>query len=73
MVQIKQTFFFFLLTFLLQSCFKGKSVDLIVHNAVIHTMQDNGILYEAMAIKDGEIVEIGPDRQILNKYTSTEE
>ena len=73
MVHIKQTIFFFLLAFILHSCFKGKSVDLIVHNASIHTMQENEIVYEAMAIKDGKILEIGPERQILNKYSSKEE
>ncbi|MCO5260432.1 MAG: amidohydrolase [Crocinitomicaceae bacterium] len=49
---------------------KGQRVDLIVHNAVIHSMDENLTMYEAMAIKDGKIVELGPERQILNKYSS---
>ncbi|NBR16213.1 MAG: amidohydrolase, partial [Crocinitomicaceae bacterium] len=52
---------------------KGKKVDLIVHNAQIHTMDDNNQVHEAMAIKDGKIVEVGPERQILNKYKCDEE
>lgn len=52
------------------SCFKGKSVDLIIHNARIHVMNDKMDIAEAIAIKDGEIVEVGPERQILNKYTA---
>ncbi len=55
------------------SCMKGKKVDLIVHNAQIHTMDDNNQVHEAMAIKDGKIVEVGPERQILNKYKCDEE
>lgn len=55
------------------SCMKGKSVDLIVRNAKIHTMDEADHEYEAMAIKDGKIVELGPERQILNKYSSDEE
>ncbi len=51
---------------------KSKKVDLIVHNAVIHCMDDNTITEEAMAIKDGIIVEVGPERQILNKYRTDE-
>lgn len=47
---------------------KGIKVDLIVHNARIHTMDEAGSIMEAMAISDGKIVEIGPERQILNKY-----
>ena len=54
------------------SCMKGEKVDLIVHNAVIHTLNGTWDVEEAMAIKDGKIVELGPERQILNKYHSTE-
>ncbi len=66
-------FCFFLLLLLLNSCYKGKSVDLIVHNAKIHTMDDANGVFDAMAIKDGKIVEVGPERQILNRYSSEEE
>ena len=57
---------------LLSSCYKGQSVDLIVHNARIHTMNEQNEVYQAMAIKDGKIVEVGPDRQIQNKYAADE-
>lgn len=60
-------------TALLSGCFKGKKVDLIIHNARIHTLNDADAIFEAIAIKDGKIVEIGAERQILNRYTSTEE
>lgn len=59
--------------FLLNSCYKGKSVDMIIHNAKIHTMNDQNDIHEAMAISDGKIVEVGPERQILNKYSTEEE
>ena len=61
------------LVVLLFSCYKGKTVDLIVHNARIHTMNQTGDIAEAMAIVDGKIIEIGPERQILNKYSAEEE
>jgi predicted amidohydrolase YtcJ len=51
---------------------KGIKVDLIIHNAKIYSIDNNYKVYEAMAIKDGEIVELGPERQILNKYRSEE-
>jgi predicted amidohydrolase YtcJ len=57
----------------LHSCYKGLTVDMIVHNARIHDMLDTTIVHEAMAIRDGKIIEIGPERQILNKYSATEE
>lgn len=60
----------FILILLVTSCYKGKNVDLIIHNANVHIMNDKLEIAEAIAIKDGEIVEVGPERQILNKYSS---
>lgn len=51
---------------------KAEHADLIVHNAVIHSMDEKMTVYEAMAIRDGKIVELGPERQILNKYSADE-
>jgi predicted amidohydrolase YtcJ len=59
-----------LLLTLFASCVKGKKVDLIIHNAVIYSMDENNKTYEAMAIQDGKIIELGAERQILNKYRS---
>lgn len=56
------------LLFTLTACFKGESVDLIIHNAQIHSGNRFDHVYEAMAIKDGIIVELGPEREILNKF-----
>lgn len=56
----------------LSSCMKGEKVDLIVHNAKIHTLDLANTVHEAIAIRNGKIVEVGPERQILNKYRSDE-
>lgn len=56
---------------MLSACFKGQKVDLIVHNAQIHTNNRYDHVHEAMAIKDGIILEVGPEREILNKYRGT--
>ncbi len=61
-----------LAAFSLSSCMKGQSVDLIIHNARIHTMDKDQSVQEAVAIRDGKIVEVGPERQILNKYSAEE-
>lgn len=58
--------------FFMVACMKGKSVDLIVHNAKIHTLDEQNTVADAMAIRDGEIIEIGPERQIMNKYSADE-
>lgn len=60
------------LILLATSCMKGKSVDLVIHNAKIHTMNDQNSIAQAIAIKDGKVVEVGPDRQIMNKYAADE-
>ncbi|MCB9224721.1 MAG: amidohydrolase [Crocinitomicaceae bacterium] len=62
-------YFLILITGLtLSSCYQGKEADLIVHNAVIYSCDDEFHVYEAMAIKDGKILELGPEREIMNGY-----
>jgi predicted amidohydrolase YtcJ len=57
------------LVVLIQSCaFQNEVADLIIHNAVIYTVDEQFSTAEAMAIKDGKILEVGPERAILNKY-----
>ena len=53
---------------LFTSCIKGEECDLVVHNAKIYSLNDRNEIFQAMAIKDGRIIEIGAERQILNKY-----
>lgn len=67
-------FQYLLLLTLLYSCgrHKGKTADLIIHNATVYTMTDSDQKIEAIAIKDGKIIEIGAERQILNKYSADE-
>ena len=56
---------------LFTSCYHSQDADLVVHNAVIHSMDGNNTIYQAMAIRDGRIVELGPERQIMNRYAAT--
>lgn len=62
-----------LLPFFLSSCFKGDNVDLIVHNARIFTMNEKNDIMDAMAINDGKIIQVGPEREILNRYRGKKE
>jgi predicted amidohydrolase YtcJ len=59
---------FVLTVCLLSSCFKGEQADLIIHNAQIYSLNLHGDVFEAMAIRDGKIIELGSEREILNKY-----
>lgn len=67
-MQILKLVLSILLTFIFSSCIKGKKVEYIFHNAKIHSCDEENHLFEAMAISKGKIVELGPERQILNKY-----
>ena len=56
------------LPLLLVSCYQGESADLIIHNAKIYTCDQNFTIHEAMAVRDGKIIQVGPEREILNGY-----
>lgn len=53
---------------MLAGCYKSDSADLIIHNAKIYSCDENFSIYEAMAIRDGKIIQMGPEREILNGY-----
>lgn len=57
---------------LLTGCYQHVDADLVVHNAVIHSMDEAGAVHQAMAVKDGRILELGPEREILNRYDAKE-
>ena len=62
-----------ILTLLITVACKEKiEVDFISHNGTIFSMDDNFNIYEAIAIKNGKILALGKNDQILNKYSSIE-
>lgn len=56
---------------LLGCAHKDQPADLVVHNARIVTMDSVDHVYQAMAIRDGRIVELGPEQRIRNRYRAT--
>lgn len=59
------------LLFVLASCGKEKA-DTIVHHAVIYTVDSTFSVAEAMAVKDGKIVAVGKNEDILSRFSSAE-
>ena len=55
---------------LLSSCKFRQKADMIVHHAKIYTVDDNFSQAEAMAIRDGRIIAIGRNDDILKEYES---
>lgn len=66
---MKKILYFSILA-LLFSCSSSKKekVDLIVHNAVVYTVDSAFTLAESFAVKDGKIIEVGKNDSILAKY-----
>lgn len=60
-----------LLLVILVSCTSSK-VDMIVHHAVIYTVDSKFSVGEAMAIKDGKVVDIGKNDIIIARYDASE-
>lgn len=60
-----------LLLCFLAAC-SGNKVDTIIHHAVIYTVDSSFSTAEAMAVKDGLIVETGTNDFILGKYKADE-
>lgn len=56
------------ISFLISCSTKKQEVDLIVHNAIIYSVDSSFAINEAMAIKDGRIVELNSNEEILKKY-----
>jgi len=63
--------FYILLGFTFFSCSTPKTeVDLIMHHAKIYTVDSLFSVKEAMAIKDGKIIEVGNNELITSNYNS---
>jgi predicted amidohydrolase YtcJ len=54
------------------SCNTKQKVSLLVHHATIYTVDSFFSVAEAMAIRDGKIVAIGTNEEILKKYEGKE-
>jgi predicted amidohydrolase YtcJ len=65
-------FILFSLTMFFSCSAQKQEADLIVHSATIYTVDSAFTVVEAMAVKDGRILETGSNANILNKYTARE-
>jgi predicted amidohydrolase YtcJ len=61
--------FYLLFSLVFISC-SVKKVDLVIHHAVIYTIDSAFSVAEAMAINNGKIVAVGSNDEIMKKYSS---
>ena len=66
----KVLLFLFVIPFI--SCSQKTKVDLLVYNATIYTVDATFSTAEAMAVKDGKIIEVGRTTDLQNKYDAKE-
>jgi predicted amidohydrolase YtcJ len=64
-------FLFLAILFAISSCSSSK-VGTIIHHAVIYTVDSAFTVAEAMAVKDGKIVAVGKNEEIMGTYTATD-
>ena len=57
---------------IMMACNSKQKADLIIHNAKIYTIDSKFSIAEAMAVKNGKIIETGTSHEILNAYTANE-
>lgn len=57
---------------MLISCKQKQPVDLIIHNAIVYTVDSDFSIREAIAIKDHKIVSVGTNDEISGNYSSPE-
>lgn len=62
----------FVIVLFLCACSGKKNVDLILHHAVIYTVDSAMSVKEAIAIRDGKIEALGSSDEILKKYAGKE-
>ena len=56
----------------LLACNEKQKADLLVYHATIYSVDSNFRQYEAMVVKDGNILDIGSNAAILDKYAATD-
>ena len=70
---MKKLIAFSLCCAILQACSSKKQADLIVYNATIYTVDSSFSVAEAMAVKDGKILEVGRSSDLLERYEAKEQ
>ncbi|MCE3278885.1 MAG: amidohydrolase [Bacteroidetes bacterium] len=58
--------------FSLSSCSTKQKADLIIHNAIIYTVDSAFSTAQSFAVKDGKFIAIGTNEAILSKYNAEE-
>src|SRR6476660_7810370 len=58
------------IAFTCNSCMFRQKADLLVHHAHIYTVDSKFSTQEAMVVRDGRIIDLGTNDDMLKKYTA---
>src|SRR5258708_2271252 len=70
--KIMRLFFFCCFIVSVVACTSKQEADLVVHNGLVYTVDNNFDTAQAFAVKDGKIIAVGRNEEILNNYESKE-
>lgn len=57
----------------MNACYYTEDADLLIHNAKIYTVDQSFSIAEAIAVKDGKIIDIGANNELKNRYNAAQE
>ena len=69
---MKSNLLIFLMSLFICACSQKKNIDLLVYNATVYTVDSSFSIAEAIAVKDGKIVEVGKSFDLQEKYNAKE-
>ncbi|RLD68578.1 MAG: amidohydrolase, partial [Bacteroidetes bacterium] len=73
MKQMKKSIFLLSIAFFILGCSTNKiNVDLIIHNALIYSVDSDFRMLESFVVKNGKFIGVGTSQNILEKYQSKE-
>lgn len=67
-IMVKLLLSIILLFLLFNACTMKEKADLILHNGIIYTVDSDFNMAEAFAVKDGKIIAVGTNDEILGKF-----
>ncbi|MCH8545432.1 MAG: amidohydrolase [Cryomorphaceae bacterium] len=62
-----------IIALLFQSCMPKEQADVLFYNAMFYTVDASFGVADAMVIRDGLVLELGPEQRLRKKYTSQHE
>ncbi|MBU2447303.1 MAG: amidohydrolase [Bacteroidetes bacterium] len=70
-MHVKNILLFFLVSLFIQSC-SPDNADRIFLNCKIYSLDENNSIYEAVAVKNGLIIDLGSTAELREKYSAVE-